>query len=333
MTVIKRHPVDRPSISQPFANLSNRGTHLGIDYRPDFPGQTNFPVYAAHAGFVVFARETAHEIGNPWEQIPGNGNNGRSVIVQAAAPHQASATSYNHLGTIAVREGQWVEAGTFLGYMGWSGFVIGAWGWNGWATDRNPSGTHLHFELFIDYGNGQYPAGTSYGRVNPLDYFDKATITPIAPGGSGGGSTITKPPAPNTPQKDWFDMASREDLKSVLTEVLKESGLIEDAVRKVLADPKTQDQLALAVLKRDNYLVDPTGKSGKIVGTTTLAKKINWMAHNDALLKNILVAMGKKLGLQMDDIIEEIAKLAEIPDLDVELPALETPPTDAPTTL
>lgn len=193
MTVLKRHPVDRPSISQPFAAISGRGIHLGIDYRPDYPGQTNFPVYAAHNGFVVAAQENPHIAGNPWEQIPGNGNNGKHVIIQAVAPHQACATSYNHLGTIAVRVGQWVTAGTFIGYMGWTGFVIGQWGWNGWQTDRNPSGTHLHFELFIDYGNGQYPPGTFYGRVNPLDYFDVATSIPVALGATGGASTATKP--------------------------------------------------------------------------------------------------------------------------------------------
>ncbi|NOJ59768.1 M23 family metallopeptidase [Arthrobacter sp. 260] len=211
MTVLKRHPVDRPSISQRFAALSNRGSHLGVDYRPDYPGQTDFPVYAAHDGYVVFAKDGPHSYGNPWEQIPGNGNNGRSVILQAVAPHQACATSYNHLGNIAVREGQWVTAGTFLGYMGWSGFVIPA----------DPNGTHLHFELFIDYGNGQYPAGTSYGRVNPLDYFAIETIVPVAPG-PGGGSGTTKPttPAPQKP-KEWYEMPiPQTDLDKITRDLL-----------------------------------------------------------------------------------------------------------------
>lgn len=205
MTVIQRHPVDRPSISQEFANVSDRGIHLGIDYRPDYPGQTNFPVYAAHDGFVVFARGTAHAAGNAWEQIPGNGNNGNSIIIQAVAPHQACATSYNHMGTIAVQEGQWVTAGTFLGYMGWTGFVL----------PPNPAGTHLHFELFIDYGNGQYPEGTSYGRVNPLEYFAVATTIPIAPGASGGGST-TRTPNP----EEWDEMATKEEIRAVVREEL-----------------------------------------------------------------------------------------------------------------
>ena len=204
MTVIKRHPVDRPSISQRFAAVSDRGSHLGVDYRPDYPGQTDFPVYAAHDGFVVFSRDTGHDYGNPWEQIPNNGNNGRSIIIQAVAPHQACATSYNHLGTRAVKEGQWVTAGTFIGYMGWSGFVLPA--------DTN--GTHLHFELFIDYGNGQYPAGTFYGRVNPLDYFAVATTTPVIPGPAGGSSTT--PTKPKPVKKEWYEMAiPQADLKNI----------------------------------------------------------------------------------------------------------------------
>lgn len=193
MTVLQRHPVDRPSISQRFAEVSDRGSHLGVDYRPDFPGQTNFPVFAAHDGFVVFARSTPHEVGNPWEQIPNNGNSGKSVILQAIAPHQASATSYNHLGTIAVKEGQFVKAGTFLGYMGWTGFVLPA----------SPAGTHLHFELFIDYGNGQYPAGTSYGRVNPLEYFAVKTTVPVAPGPGGTSGTKPKEPAVAEAPNPW----------------------------------------------------------------------------------------------------------------------------------
>lgn len=81
----------------------------------------------------------------------------------------------------------------------------------------------------------------------------------------------------NIKPKEWDEMASKEDFKA--------------AIREVLSEPGTLDRIALAILKRDCYLVDPSGESGKIVGTTNLAKKINWMAHNDAqLLKAVALA-------------------------------------------
>lgn len=86
---------------------------------------------------------------------------------------------------------------------------------------------------------------------------------------------VLAPPAAIKP-KEWDEMASKEDFKA--------------AIREVLAEPAILDRIALAVLKRPCYLVDPTGKSGTIVGTTTLAKKINWMAHNDAQQLQAIVA-------------------------------------------
>lgn len=90
-----------------------------------------------------------------------------------------------------------------------------------------------------------------------------------------------KPPAPAPKPKEWDEMASREDVKS--------------AVREVLKEPAVLDRVALAVLKRPAYLVDPSGKSHKVTGTTTLAKKVNYMAHNDAehsaLLRQIVALL------------------------------------------
>ncbi len=184
--LFKMWPVKNPSISQRFGVVSARGPHLGVDLRPDYPGQIDKAIYAPADGVVVYAGGKGHAAGNPWEQIPGNGNNGNSLILQHLAPHQAAATSYNHLRSYAVKVGQFVKAGTFLGYMGWTGLVLPA----------NPDGTHLHWEMFIDYGNGQYPIGTFYGRVNPLDYFAVETTVPVDPGPGGGGGTGTKPPGP-----------------------------------------------------------------------------------------------------------------------------------------
>lgn len=74
-------------------------------------------------------------------------------------------------------------------------------------------------------------------------------------------------------------MATREDLKA--------------AYREVLSEPAVLDRIALAILKRDCYLVDPSGKTFNIVGTTNLAKKINFMAHNDAQQLALTAAIGE----------------------------------------
>lgn len=90
---------------------------------------------------------------------------------------------------------------------------------------------------------------------------------------------VTAPPEAIITPKEWDEMASKAEFKA--------------AIREVLAEPVILDKIALAILKRDCYLVDPTGKSHKIVGTTNLAKKINYMAHNDAQLLALTAAVGE----------------------------------------
>ena len=107
------------------------------------------------------------------------------------------------------------------------------------------------------------------------------------------GPAATPPAAPPKP-KEWDEMATREDLKA--------------AYREVLAEPAVLDRIAMAILKRDCYLVDPSGKSGKVVGTTNLATKINWMAHNDAQLLALTAAVGQQVdgisGLLSEHVME-----------------------------
>lgn len=188
MTVFVRHPVDNPSISQEFANENGREAtnHLGVDYRPDFPGQVGKVIYAPADMFIVWARGAGFAAGNPWEQLPNNGNAGNCIIAAHPAPHQAVCTLYAHLDQIWVTEGQFVTAGTALGTMGWTGYIL----------PKNQNGTHLHWEMFIDYADGVYPPGTFYGRVNPLDYFRTETVVPVRPGAEGDSAIV----APLTPQ-------------------------------------------------------------------------------------------------------------------------------------
>lgn len=75
--------------------------------------------------------------------------------------------------------------------------------------------------------------------------------------------------------KEWDEMASKDEVKA--------------AYREVLTEPAVLDRLALAILKRPCHLVDPSGESFEITGTTTLATKINFAAHNDAQHHKLLV--------------------------------------------
>lgn len=180
MTLFIRHPVDDPRITYGFGAGGDKwgaNKHLGVDYG-GYEGQ---PIYAPASGTVEKASSEASGYGNPHEQIPGSTNNGNHIILRHDAPHQATNTLYAHLSRYVVREGERVNAGQVIGYMGNTGYSFG---------------THLHWEMFIDYSEGEYPAGTFYGRVDPLDYFQTVTVVPVSPGPSGGSAAGPEPVRP-----------------------------------------------------------------------------------------------------------------------------------------
>jgi len=141
----------------------------------------------------------------------------------------------------------------------------------------------------------------TYGRVNPRLYMTKHWVPPVV-----------VPPAelPKPKPKEWDEMATKEDIK--------------DALREVVLEAPVLDAIALTILKRDCFLVDPTGKTGEVVGKTSLAKKINWMAHNDAQTLNLMTAIGSALGVKMDELLA--AHLPEPEELEMSVPALEVGP-------
>jgi peptidase M23-like protein len=105
------------------------GQHRGID----IAGHVGDPVGAARAGMVTFA---------------GNvGSSGLTVSVRTADGRYD--TSYLHLSSIAVREGQRVEAGDRLGEVGTTGH-------------RSAVQPHLHF--------GVRDAGSRHAYHDPLDF-------------------------------------------------------------------------------------------------------------------------------------------------------------------
>jgi len=84
------------------------------------------PVYAAEGGYVVISQDG-------W-----NGGYGNYVVIY----HQNFSTLYGHLSLRTVEEGEYVEKGDLIGYVGNTGKTKGV------------TGCHLHFEV--------------RGRANPL---------------------------------------------------------------------------------------------------------------------------------------------------------------------
>ena len=118
---MRRHPI-----------LGYRRMHSGVDFR----GRTGTPVYAATDGTVNFSGR--------------NGGYGNFVRIRHAG---GLATGYAHLSRIAVRNGQSVERGQVIGYVGSTGLS---------------TGPHLHYEM---YRNGQ--------KIDPLSvrYVTRAQLS------------------------------------------------------------------------------------------------------------------------------------------------------------
>ncbi len=115
------------------------GNHKGIDISGG--GISGSNIYAAQSGTVIsVVNYCGHNYGKGWSCGCGGGY-GNYVIVN----HGGNlATLYAHAEDIIVSEGQHVEIGDILGYVGSTG----------WST-----GAHLHFEVRV---NGSY--------VDPFNY-------------------------------------------------------------------------------------------------------------------------------------------------------------------
>lgn len=274
MTIFGRHPVDNPSISQGYANDNGREAHkhLGIDYRPDFPGQVGKIIYAPADMFIAHADGDGFAADNPWEQLPNNGNAGRCII--GVHPNTATAYSlYAHLDEIWVTPGQFVTEGTPIGTMGWTGYIL----------PPDPNGTHLHFEVFIDYGDGIYPEGTFYGRVNPLDYFRTETTVPVGPGGTGNSTTDEDGHMAHieSVSPEAAKAIAKAMMEYVHTEPAKDGKPEQQVSWKwfLLADRTKLQELKNEILTgifKNRFKVEGAGE----VGETTLAGELGWLRNN-----------------------------------------------------
>lgn len=149
----------------------------------DIANSVGTPIYAAFAGKVEDAG---------WGIVKYRSGNG--VLIKNK---DGERQYYGHLSRIRVKVGQSVSRGERIGDMGATG---------------NVTGPHLHFETWANSSERSHydPAklfrkyGISIG--SPLSNPDK---TPP----SSGGSPAPKP-------KEWDEMASKDDLKAAIREVL-----------------------------------------------------------------------------------------------------------------
>jgi hypothetical protein len=264
--------------ANPNNGINPAGGHNGDDYATN----VGTPVRAAGDGVIIFAGQfdTTYADNFAW-----NLNFGGLMAILNTDGENGPYFEYGHLSKLLVSSGQRVKRGDIIALTGNTD------GGTGVST-----GPHCHVGALPPNFNLN---SSTYGRVNPrsymTDYWEDEPVR-IQPQGN-----------PVQP-KEWDEMASKEDLKAGLREVLTEAPIL--------------DAIALAILKRDCYLVDPSGKTGEIVGTTSLAKKINWMAHNDAQILNAIVDVSKQLEVAHPSLpTETIASegVAEVAPVDVKV--------------
>lgn len=110
--------------------------HRGVDLSTGVVGTS---IFASRTGKVVDVQY--------WDGHTKTGMQSYGNMVRIYHPETGTYTRYAHCNSIAVREGQWVNQGQVIAYMGNTG---------------NSFGAHLHFELSTGASNST--------RINPLPY-------------------------------------------------------------------------------------------------------------------------------------------------------------------
>jgi murein DD-endopeptidase MepM/ murein hydrolase activator NlpD len=107
--------------------------HTGID----IPGDIGIPILAAGEGRVIYAGQGIYRGGEDVFDDPY----GKAIVIEHSFSYQGEPlfTLYAHLDEIIVAEGQSVQAGQKIGYMGNTG---------------KTTGPHLHFEVRV--GKNEY---------------------------------------------------------------------------------------------------------------------------------------------------------------------------------
>jgi len=135
--------------------------HNGID----LGGPIGTPIMAAEKGEVIFVADQDNYLTNG-RRLCAKGAAGKVIVIK----HENNLTTlYGHLSLQVVKQGEKVQRGQLIGYLGKSG----------WAT-----GPHLHFTVYATQtmppARPGFPEGTKSSRVcgpmpvggdlNPLDY-------------------------------------------------------------------------------------------------------------------------------------------------------------------
>lgn len=121
----------------------HKGTHHGIDIAGgSIKGK---PILAAAAGRVYSCNNTCtHNYGKSRSCGCGSGYGNYVAIDHGTLNGVSYKTLYGHMTSTAVQNGQYVQKGQVIGYVGTTG----------WST-----GPHLHFEFIV---NGQYKDARKY---------------------------------------------------------------------------------------------------------------------------------------------------------------------------
>ena len=289
MTNIILTPPSTGAITQYYGNGSERGVHSGNDYAYSSGGKIHDRAVAMDDGVVVWADDT-RKLGWPNRfyfnpDFDRSDNVDHSAGIAVVLEHWYGMTTYCHLYHTPLNIGDRVKRGQYVGTVGETGFSYGK---------------HLHAELILN--NPDFSTVTG-GRADLNKYM--VASAPAA-----------KPTTTN-PVGEWDEMASKAEIEAVVRSVVRAElatfkpgiegknhhGEHYNAhmanVRKEMNNPAWLDKVALTILKRPINLVDPSAKSGKITGTTTLAMKGNWEAYNFQDVKNLLGAIADKLNLAL----------------------------------
>lgn len=272
-------------ITQWYGNGSNRGVHSGNDYAYSSDGKIHDKAYAMHDGVVEYADDT-RKLGwpnryyfNPDFDRSDAQDQSAGIVVVLRADEFPGITTYCHLEHTSLNPGDRVKRGDVLGIVGQTGFSFGK---------------HLHAELLLDGADFSTNTG---GRSDLNNYMVATVATPTV--------------------GEWDEMASKTEIEEVVRRVvLEELSTLKPGIegvnhhgehykalmtnlRKLITEPAVMDAQALHLLKRPVNLIDPSAKSGKIVGTTTLATKANWEAYNFQKSLNLLVDIAEQLKLHV----------------------------------
>jgi len=254
--------------------------HDGID----LPAKEGTPIKAIASGKVVYARDARKQAdkgaGN-WAQYGGN-----VVNIDIGSGY---VTQYAHLKNFIVTEGQYVQAGQIIGYVGHTG---------GQPDSPNASfvGSHLHFGLW-DQNATNGPYGKSFGKmINPQQFFQNL-------GDTSGGDIQANAAAAKIAQllgKKVTDPLTEEDIKKIITTPKDQGGygipenmilfddLFQDLKSRFLGQPISSFGAAAAA---DTGKNDPLGIGAALASATTqLTDTFTWIGF--ILVGLVLIAGG-----------------------------------------